>query len=79
MTKIWVLTRSHNDYNQHGNYFVAAFRRTPELEQLIDFIRNDVDYSEVADLLKFLLHLKKGGGRLDSEDVWFNLEQIDLN
>lgn len=27
--KIWVLTREHNDYDQHGAYFVAAFIKKP--------------------------------------------------
>jgi len=78
MDKIWVLTRSHNDHNQYGHYFVAPFKQLPTVEQLLDFTKDEVDYSDVTDLLKFLLHLKKGGGRINDEQVWFTLTQTVL-
>jgi len=27
--KVWVLTEEVNDYNQHGNYFLAVFKHEP--------------------------------------------------
>ncbi len=78
MNKIWVLTRSHNDHNQYGHYFVAPFKQLPTVEQLLDFTKDEVDYSNVTDLLKFLLHLQKGGGRINDEQVWFTLTQTVL-
>ena len=75
MGKVWILTRSHNDHNQHGHYFVAPFKQLPTVEQLLDFTKDEVDYSNVTDLLKFLLHLQKGGGRINDEQVWFTLTQ----
>jgi len=81
MAKIYVLTRGHNDHNQHGDYFVAAFKQHPAVEQLLEFTKEEVGdgYSNVADLLKFLLHLQRGGGRINDEQVWFCLTQTDLN
>jgi hypothetical protein len=70
MSKIWVLTRTHNDYDQHGHYFVEAFKKLPTLEQLGDATLEEPNLD--------LLHLRKGGGRVNKEDVWFNLNQIDL-
>ena len=26
---IWVLTKEYNDYNQHGEYFVGAWKEKP--------------------------------------------------
>jgi hypothetical protein len=37
MKTIWILTKSYNDYNQHGDYFVAAFDKLPTERQLRDY------------------------------------------
>lgn len=34
MNKIWILTSEHNDYNQHGEYFLAAFHTKPSITEL---------------------------------------------
>lgn len=31
---MWVLTREYNNYDQHGEYFVAAFKEKPTFAQM---------------------------------------------
>ena len=64
MRGVWVLTREVNDYDQHGAYFVAVFGCKPTHEQLTAL--------EVP--THRLRHVLNGGGRIDSEYEWFNLE-----
>jgi hypothetical protein len=61
--KLWVLLRSHNDYDQYGEYFVAAYPVRPTVDQL-NLILNDHDHA---------VHVTAGGGRRGIEDTWFNL------
>lgn len=65
--KVWLLTKEYNDYDQHGEYFVAVFADKPTKEQLVGF-----DVSE-----ELIEHVLAGGGRVDSEYEWFNLKQIE--
>jgi len=37
MTKVWVLTEEYNDYDQHGEYYLAVFKREPMEEDLRQF------------------------------------------
>lgn len=69
MNKIWVLTSSYNDYNQHGDYFVAAFKNFPTEKQLAEF--GIIHPVEVA-------HVLSGGGREKYEDQWYTLEEYKL-
>jgi hypothetical protein len=66
--KIWILTETWNDYNQHGDVFVAAFLNKPTEEQLKEYGVDEFEMEHV---------LIKGGGRLWMEDYWFNLFQVD--
>ena len=34
MDKVYVLTEDINDYNQHGEYFLGAFKNIPTLEEV---------------------------------------------
>ena len=34
MQTLWVLTGAHADYNQYGEYFIAAFKKKPSSSQL---------------------------------------------
>jgi len=34
-TKVYILTCQFNEYNQHGEYFVAAFQNLPTIEELL--------------------------------------------
>lgn len=60
---IWVIVRECNDYNQYGAYFVTAFTRKPNKEEL-DKLGYDGE------------HLLKGGGRVEYEFDWYYLVQI---
>jgi hypothetical protein len=35
--KIFILTQEYNAYDQYGEYFIAAFRTYPSLEQLSEY------------------------------------------
>lgn len=61
---IWVLTKEYNDYNQHGEYYVAAFKEKPSTEM----IKTIINCSD--DMAAWIL---SGGGREGIEDVWYNL------
>lgn len=73
-SKIWVLTSEVNDYRQHGRYFETFWFNKPTIEQLKEFFyKNDMPSFSEDDL--FLEHLINGGGRIDTEFVWFYLEE----
>lgn len=62
---MWILTREINEYDQDGEYFVAAWSFKPTATKLSKhFEAADNDY------LHFILN---GGGRRDCEYEWFNL------
>lgn len=69
MKSVWVLTTEYNDYDQHGEYFVAVFEEYPTLAQLQSAgVEED-----------FLSHVKQGGGRTDKyEDQWWHLRKHNL-
>lgn len=58
----------YNDYDQHGEYFVAAFVNKPTKEQLNSY---GVEDSSVE-------HVLKGGGRIDCEYSWYVLREYEL-
>ena len=78
MSKVWVLTTEHNDYNQHGAYFVAVFQKKPSLAKLAEWFANNenISFPSVMAGIAFLEHLLSGGGRKDSEDQWYILEEV---
>lgn len=69
---IWVLTFEVNDYNQHGDYFVAAWTQKPTAEQLRDHVK---DWFCGPDINPARLLLETGGGRQGIEDLWYKLEE----
>lgn len=79
MKKVWVLTQSHNDYNQHGEYFVAVFSSKPDIKKLAEVMQmQNVSASNIMEAIAFLSHIIEGGGRRGTEDVWYQLEEVDL-
>lgn len=69
MTKVWILTEEHNDYDQYGAYFVAVFANKPTKEQLKKY---DILDEEVE-------HVLAGGGRGNEwANVWYWLTEIEL-
>ena len=77
----WVLTREHNDYDQHGAYFVAVFSRKPNHGELATAISGHGcgGGGDVMAAVAFLEHILSGGGRQKWEDVWFNLEEVNFS
>jgi len=64
---MWVVTTEYNDYNQHGEYFLAAFSKKPSFKQLKILIQeNDVIVGK----------LTRGGGRHEVEFKWYNLIEV---
>jgi hypothetical protein len=83
MTKkpvVWVLTREHNEYDQHGAYFEAVFSSQPTLLQLAEWFSSNggQSSSNTMGAVAFLEHLRQGGGRRKNEDVWYNLEKVEM-
>lgn len=70
VSSVWVLTSSYNDYNQHGEYFEHVFLHKPCIQILSDI-------TSITDKL-YLKHIWYGGGRLNNEDKWYSLEEIEL-
>ncbi len=67
--KAWILTVTYNDYDQHGDYFVAWWKEKPSLEELKQSIEGFSDNE--------LKHVLQGGGRIDDEYKWYNLTEIE--
>lgn len=68
---VWVLTFETNDYDQHGEYFVAVFAEKPSTEKLAKALTG------VADVA-LLEHIRAGGGRRAVEYIWYNLAEEPL-
>ncbi len=69
---MYVLLRSHNDYNQHGEYFVAVWPIKPTAEQILSIVIKRLPLFRLSDAE----HVLSGGGRRNCEDVWFTLEKV---
>lgn len=76
---VWIITSEYNDYDQHGSYFEEVYKDKPTPEQLKDFLlsRGEIHVRNVSDYIeKRVNHLLNGGGRLDSEHVWYTLQEV---
>jgi hypothetical protein len=75
--KVWVLTSEHNDYDQHGTYFLAVWENKPDLAQLAEYFAAEriAIGSTIAEGVVFLTHLQNGGGRKATESVWYHLTE----
>ncbi len=77
--QVWVLTYECNRYDQEGEYFLAVFGQKPNYEQLALALKDASDVpSSVMAAIVFLERLLKGGGRLGTEDTWYNLKEVPL-
>lgn len=73
---MWILTRAINEYDQEGEYFEACFEKEPTLQDLCDFFyKCSLEGLGDKDLM-FLSHIKQGGGRRNSEDLWYYLTDV---
>ena len=75
--KVWVLTREINQYDQDGAYFETVFAEKPTVKVVADYLTGKVHMRDVMAALALCEHIVAGGGRIDSEDVWFNLEEVE--
>ena len=78
--KVWVLTRSINDYNQDGEYFETFWIKKPTVKELAAYFKGNQSTSSFIDpmaALDFLLHVESGGGRRDVEHEWYHLAQYE--
>lgn len=66
---MWVLTRAINEYDQDGEYFVTVWINKPNYTDLDRFFKTKLEQS-------FLDHLYNGGGRIEYEDEWYFLREI---
>lgn len=58
---VWILTSEHNDYDQHGEYFLEVFKDKPTIEQLA--VSLNMEINEFTS--ETLSHILRGGGRRD--------------
>lgn len=74
MMKVWILTSEHNDYDQHGEYFLACFSQKPTEDELINAFSMNNYYAGDIDLE----HVLTGGGRKNKEDYWYYLREHSI-
>lgn len=65
--KVWILTEEFNDYDQYGEYFRAVFSSKPNRKQLLA-------HEVPKDRLE---HVLAGGGRIEPENSWFFLREVE--
>ena len=65
MNSVWILTVEYNDYDQHGEYFVAVFKDKPTAQMLRD--------------LGVPSNSLEANGRVDWEDKWFILKEVPFS
>lgn len=66
---MWVVTKEYNDYNQHGEYFVAVYKDKPTFQQLKETLQSEDDVT--------IGKLTRGGGRQNIEDEWYSLIRVE--
>lgn len=79
--KVFVLTHEHNDYDQHGEYFLAVFAEKPSVKALAEVLKGkagDVSSFNVFEAVALIEHIRAGGGRRRDEDTWYNLNEETL-
>ena len=73
---MYVLTKSYNDYDQHGDYLETVFEKSPTLTELSNyFYKQSLEQLDDEQLL-FLTHVKRGGGRQNNESEWYFLSSL---
>lgn len=80
MTKrtVWILTYEINDYNQEGEYFLAAFDKKPDHQKLAQALRGQQNNpSDIMSALALIEHILKGGGRRGAENHWYGLQEVE--
>jgi len=73
---MYILTREHNLYDQEGEYYVAIFKNIEDVNKKLQEVIEKDNYCTYDD--KLHKHIVKGGGRINNEEVWFNLRHEDV-
>ena len=66
---MWIVTRDINEYEQDGDYFVAAYHDKPSFKALKELLPGETDVN--------VGKLTRGGGRQAWEYQWYNLIEIE--
>lgn len=74
---MYILTSGVNDYNQYGEYFEAAFKEKPTMQDLANVFYKQRLEELTEEQKEFLAHVHNGGGRRGYEDHWFILHQTN--
>ena len=69
--KLWVLTTEYNDYDQHGEYFLAVWPKKPSPEWVQRVVEQERRLREGE--LDFIM---SGGGPGQWGHQWFRLIQV---
>ena len=75
---IWVLTSDQNEYDDRGNYFIAAFAEAPSVGALAEAMRGCMNGTDVMEAVALLEHIRAGGGRRGDEHTWYFLREEPL-
>lgn len=75
---VHILTREVNDHNQQGEYFMDVFAKPPTIIQLAEALKGEGISENIMDAVALLEHIRLGGGRRRTEDVWYYLRQRPL-
>lgn len=81
MTAIYILLSEHNDYNQHGEYFLAAFHTKPSITELASVCSSlDIYIGEtIPEGIIFLTSLIETGiVTTNPKDITYFLKEIPL-
>lgn len=76
MAKIWILTQGFNEYDQHGDCFVAAFSHKPMFGDVAKALGLPSVESMTDDQLLLAADVMRGGGRKKDEYTWWNLFEV---
>lgn len=77
---IYVLTSKHNDYDQHGQYFLGAFAEKPSLEVLAAWFKDAEGLPHnIMEAVAFLENLRAGkDASLHNGEVYYYLKLVEL-
>lgn len=70
----YILTSEHNDYDQHGEYFIAYFHKYPNEAEISEAVVASEDYRPEQSEVE---HIFSGGGRRNWENHWFYLREVN--
>lgn len=73
---MYVLTRTINEYNQEGDYLETVFETAPKLSELASYFYSKSIDECSDDEIMFLTHIKRGGGRIKTENEWYYLIEL---